>query len=217
VAKNQYLVKSFINELDVEESLSWINSINHNQVGDNHHVNEVGKLLNGSSYMFDISKTDLTKYVTSQQSGNNLMNVEVPKFIHDLVYKISNKLNIPSDNVFLQVIDMNKGGTIKPHYDVGIQGFINYKCNISIISENYSLNIENDVINIQAKDLYSFEASLYKHWTTNPFNTRRVLLSFGFILPYSILDRSSDEPRVRLSNRIQKYFQPNLENSKIIN
>jgi hypothetical protein len=210
VAKNKYLVKSFINDSDVEECLSWINTINHNQEGENHHVNEVAKMMNGSSYMFDISKTDLTKYVTSEQSGNNLTNQDVPKFIHDLVLRISKKLNIPSDNVFLQVIDMNKGGTIKPHYDVSVQGFINYKCNVSVISEDYSINIEEDVLNIQAKDLYSFEASLYKHWTTNPFSTRRVLLSFGYILPYSILNRSSNEPRVRLSNRIQKYFQSNL-------
>ena len=208
--KNQHLVKSFINNSDVEECLSWINTINHNQIGDNHHVNEVGKLLNGSSYMFDISKTDLTKYITCVQSGNNIIDVDVPKFIHDLVLRISNKLNIPSDNVFLQVVDMNKGGTIKAHYDNSIQGYITYKCNVSVLSEDYSLNIEEDVLNIQAKDLYSFEASLYKHWTTNPFNTRRVLLSFGYILPYSILNRSSDEPRVRLSNRIQKYFQSNL-------
>jgi len=210
VAKNQYLIKSFITDFNVEEILSWIKTISHNREGENHHVNEVAKMMNGSSYMFDISKTDLTKYVTSEQSGNNLMNQGVPQFILDLVLKISKKLNIPSNNVFLQVIDMNKGGTIKPHYDVSVQGFINYKCNVSVLSEDYSLNIGEDVMNIQAKDLYSFEASLYKHWTTNPFSNRRVLLSFGYILPYSILNRYDDEPRVRLSNRIQKYFQSNL-------
>jgi hypothetical protein len=51
-----------------------------------------------------------------------------------------------------------------------------------------------------------FEASLYKHWT-DEFSSRRVLLSFGFVLPYDALGRKSDEPRVRLSQRIEKYFQ----------
>lgn len=207
--KKHNLIKSFINQSDVDVCLSWINTIKNDKIGENNHVNEVAKMMNGKSYMFDISKTDLTKYVTSEQSGNNLIDSDVPQFIYDLVYKISKKLSIPSNNVFLQVIDMNKGGTIKPHYDVSVKGYINYKCNISVLSEDYSLNIEDDIVCIQAKDLYSFEASLYKHWTTNPFNNRRVLLSFGYILPYSVLNRSDNEPRVRLSNRIQKYFQMN--------
>jgi hypothetical protein len=55
--------------------------------------------------------------------------------------------------------------------------------------------------------MYCFEASLYKHWTPEPFNSRRVMLSFGFVLPYEALNRSEDDPRVRLSKRIERYFQ----------
>jgi len=54
--------------------------------------------------------------------------------------------------------------------------------------------------------MYCFEASLYKHWTKE-FKSRRVFLSFGFILPYKILGRTEDDPRVRLSKRIEKHFQ----------
>ena len=63
-----------------------------------------------------------------------------------------------------------------------------------------------DKIKIYETDLYGFEASLYKHWT-NEFNCRRVFLSFGFILPYEILNRDKNDPRIRLSKRIEKYFQ----------
>jgi hypothetical protein len=62
------------------------------------------------------------------------------------------------------------------------------------------------LINIQETDLYGFEASLYRHWT-NEFNSRRVFLSFGFIVPYSVVGRTETDPRVRLSQRISKYFQ----------
>ena len=66
--------------------------------------------------------------------------------------------------------------------------------------------IDKDSINIQQSDLYGFEASIYKHWT-NEFNSRRVFLSFGFIVPYNITGRNEDDPRIRLSKRIEKYFQ----------
>lgn len=101
---------------------------------------------------------------------------------------------------------MEKGGKITPHYDASINGFIIYKVNISILAENYNLYIDNVIMNINEKDLYSFEASLYKHWTEE-FNSRRILLSFGFILPYETLGRDINEPRIRLSERIKKYFQ----------
>jgi hypothetical protein len=54
--------------------------------------------------------------------------------------------------------------------------------------------------------LYCFEASLYKHWTEE-FNSRRVFLSFGFLVPYNVLGRNENDPRIRLSRRIENYFQ----------
>jgi hypothetical protein len=63
-------------------------------------------------------------------------------------------------------------------------------------------------MNINEGDLYCFEASLYKHWS-NEFNFNRILLSFGFVLKYSELGRNEYDHRVRLSNRIEKYFQKN--------
>jgi hypothetical protein len=101
---------------------------------------------------------------------------------------------------------MNKGGKINPHYDASINGYVNYKCNISVLSEDYDFFLDKEILKIQETDLYCFEASLYKHWT-NEFNSRRVFLSFGFILKYEDLGRDINDPRVRLSKRIEKYFQ----------
>jgi hypothetical protein len=101
---------------------------------------------------------------------------------------------------------MNKGGRIQPHYDAAIDGYINYKCNISVLSEDYKIFIDQSSPIIEQKDLYCFEASLYKHWTEE-FNLRRIFLSFGFLVPYNILGRSDNDPRVRLSRRIENYFQ----------
>jgi len=101
---------------------------------------------------------------------------------------------------------MKSGGKIKKHYDTTYPGFINYKCNISIKSENYTLFTGENKINIDENDLYCFEASLYPHWT-NEFKQDRIILSYGFGLDYQTLGRKIDDPRIRMSNRIFKYFQ----------
>jgi len=198
--------KKFITEDEVNQIVNWIDSVNHNGNDSNHHLTELSKTLNGKSYMFDISKTPLTNYITKFQSISDVSNETLPEFIYKIIDRISEEFNFPKDNIFLQSVDMNKGGKINPHYDASIDGYINYKCNISVLSEDYDFFIDKESINIEETDLYGFEASLYKHWT-NEFNSRRVFLSFGFILPYEILDRTENDPRVRLSKRIEKYFQ----------
>jgi hypothetical protein len=199
-------IKKFITKDEVNQIVNWIDSVNHNGNDSNHHLTEVSKTLNGKSYMFDISKTPLTNYITKFQSISDVSNENLPEFIYKIIDRISEEFNFPKDNVFLQSVDMNKGGKIKPHYDASIDGYVNYKCNISVLSEDYDLFLDKGYIKIQETDLYGFEASLYKHWT-NEFNSRRVFLSFGFILPYEILNRTENDPRVRLSKRIEKYFQ----------
>ena len=72
------------------------------------------------------------------------------------------------------------------------------------------ISVDKDVIKINEGDLYGFEASLYKHWT-NEFKSRRVFLSFGFILPYDVVGRTTTDVRVRLSKRIERYFQKTIE------
>jgi hypothetical protein len=156
--------------------------------------------------MFDISNTPLTNYITKFQSISDVSKEGLPSFIFNIIDRISEEFNFPKDNVFLQAVDMNKGGKINPHYDASIDGYVNYKCNISVLSEDYDLFLDKESVKIQETDLYGFEASLYKHWT-NEFNSRRVFLSFGFLLKYEDVGRTINDPRVRLSKRIEKYFQ----------
>jgi hypothetical protein len=198
--------KKFITNDEVTQIVNWIDSVNHIGNDSNHHLTELSKVLNGKSFIFDISNTPLTNYITKFQSISDVSQEPLPDFIYDIIDRISKEFNFPKDNIFLQAVDMNKGGKINPHYDASFDGYINYKCNISVLSNDYNFFIDNDSINVEQTDLYGFEASLYKHWT-NEFNSRRVFLSFGFVLKYEELGRNENDPRVRLSKRIEKYFQ----------
>lgn len=204
--KDYQIIRNFISQEEVNSILSWIESIDHNGIQANHHLTEIAKSLNGKSYIFDISKTKLTKYITQFQSISNASSDCIPEFIQNIIVRVSNQFNLPLENVFLQAVDMKKGGKIDPHYDAALDGYINYKCNISVVSENYNFYIDKNILSINPTDIYCFEASLFKHWT-EPFNTRRVFLSIGFIIPYSLVGRTESDPRVRLSKRIEKYFQ----------
>ena len=198
--------KKFITKDEVNQILNWIKSIDHEGNNSNHHLTELSKVLNGKSFIFDISNTPLTNYITKFQSVSDVSKEPLPNFIYNIIDRISENFNFPKDNIFLQVVDMKKGGKINPHYDASVDGYINYKCNISVLSENYDLFLDKDVISVEETDIYGFEASLFKHWT-NEFNSRRVFLSFGFLLLYENLGRNEDDFRVRLSKRIKKYFQ----------
>jgi hypothetical protein len=198
--------KNFITKDEANQIVQWIDSVNHTGDDSNYHLSELSKTLKGKSCIFDISNTTLTNYITKFQSISDVSNDPLPDFIHVIIDRISNELNLPKENVFLQAVDMNKGGKINPHYDASIDGYVNYKCNISILSEDYDFYVGDEVVNIQETDLYCFEASLYKHWT-NEFNSRRIFLSFGFVLTYEDLNRKITDPRVRLSKRIERYFQ----------
>ena len=204
---NHKIERKFLDSETIEKVVSYVNTINELVVLKDHHLKYLVSKLNGSSYMYDISKTELTNKLTKFQSGGYIVDEELPIVFTEIISKISGLLQLSTDNVFLQIVDMNKGGTISKHYDASYDGYINYKCNISIMSEDYDFCIDKETVNIGQSDMYCFEASLYKHWTPKTFASRRILLSFGFLLPYDELGRSAEDPRVRLSKRIEKYFQ----------
>jgi hypothetical protein len=204
--ENHKIIKNFISDDEVLQLVSWVDSLNPKDGDPNYHLSEISKSLNGKSCIIDISKNELTNYITNFQSVSKVSNQEIPQIIKTIFKRISEKNNLPLDNIFIQAVDMNKGGKIQPHYDASLDGYINYKCNISVLSEDYKIFIGDSSPVIEQKDLYCFEASLYKHWTEE-FNSRRVFLSFGFIVPYSVVGRTENDPRVRLSQRISKYFQ----------
>ena len=204
--ENYKIVKNFISDDEVKLIVDWVDSLNPEEGDPNYHLSEISKTLKGKSCIIDISKTEITNYITNFQSVSKVSKQEVPTIVKTIFKRISEENNLPLNNIFIQAVDMNKGGRIQPHYDASINGYINYKCNISVLSEDYKIFIDGSSPVIKQKDLYCFEASLYKHWTEE-FNSRRVFLSFGFIVPYHVLGRTHDNPRVRLSQRITKYFQ----------
>ena len=198
--------KNFITKDESNQIVNWLDSVNHTGNDSNYHLTELSKTLKGKSCIFDISNTPLTNYITKFQSISDVSDEPLPDFIYNIIDRISKEFNFPKDNVFLQAVDMNKGGKINPHYDASLDGYVNYKCNISVLSEDYDFFVDKEIAKIQQTDLYAFEASLYKHWT-NEFNSRRVFLSFGFVLKYEEVGRNTSDARVRLSRRIEKYFQ----------
>ena len=205
-SENYKIVKNFISDDEVNLIVDWVDSLNPEDGDPNYHLSEISKTLKGKSCIIDISNTELTNYITNFQSVSKVSNQGIPPIIKTIFKRISEENNLPLNNIFIQAVDMKKGGRVQPHYDASLDGYINYKCNISVLSEDYKIFIDGSSPIIEQKDLYCFEASLYKHWTEE-FNSRRVFLSFGFIVPYSVVGRTENDPRVRLSRRISKYFQ----------
>jgi hypothetical protein len=204
---NHKIVREFLDKESKESIIKYIDNINEKVVINDHHLKYLVDKLKGMSYMYDISKTELTGKLTYFQSGGYVMTEDLPTVFHELIDKFSKSFNLSKEHTFLQIVDMNEEGFIGKHYDASYDGFINYKCNVSVLSEDYDFCIGDEIISVKESDLYCFEASLYKHWTPKPFSSRRILLSFGFLVPYANLGRSSLDPRVRLSKRIEKYFQ----------
>jgi hypothetical protein len=205
-SKNHKIIKNFISDDEVNLIVDWVDSLNPEDGDPNYHLSEISKTLKGKSCIIDISNTKLTNYITNFQSVSKVLQQDIPQIIKTIFKRISEKNNLPLDNIFIQAVDMNKGGRVQPHYDASLDGYINYKCNISVLSEDYKIFIGDSSPVIEQKDLYCFEASLYKHWTEE-FNSRRVFLSFGFLVPYHVLGRDKNDPRVRLSRRIERFFQ----------
>lgn len=204
--ENSKIIKQFISKDEQLELVKFVNTLSYQSSISNKHIKEVAVKLNGNSFMFDITKTEISNHLSTFQSNSNIIDIQLPEIIYSIIDRISNTLNINKDNIFLQIISMNSGGSIHPHYDSSVDGYINYKCNISVVSNNYNLYVDKDTMNIDELDLYCFESSLYKHWT-DKFSSERVLLSFGFALEYEDLDRDINDYRVRLSKRINHYFQ----------
>lgn len=198
--------KKFITKDESNQIIEWLDSVNHTGNDSNYHLSELSKKIKGKSCIFDISNTPLTNYITKFQSISDVSLEPLPDFLHNIIDRTIKEFKLPKDNIFLQAVDMNKGGKINPHYDASIDGYVNYKCNISVLSEDYDFFVGDEIAKIEETDLYCFEASLYKHWT-NEFNSRRIFLSFGFILKYEDVNREINDPRIRLSQRIGKYFQ----------
>lgn len=201
------IIENFITPLEQTEILNYLKTININSNVSNKHIKEISDSLNGFVIMHDFTRTEISSYVSSFQSDNNLV-LNIPKIFYDLKDRIAETLNLSKYNVFVQIIKMKKGGQIKSHYDTGWLNHITYKCNICAKGEDdYIIHLDDiDSKKIKELSLYSFSANLYKHHV-DVYNSERVLLSYGFIIPCEELGYSKDDARIRMANRIVKYYQ----------
>jgi hypothetical protein len=204
---NLKVIDNFISEQEKEEIYHWAKSYEKPNVEiENCHIKEINDAINGFSVLCDLSKTEVSQCISKYQ-GDATTIEKVPDIIHELTKKISNELNLNSDNTFVQLIVMGKGGCVKPHYDAGMPNYITYKCNVCISSpKDDIIHVDKDKLIVNEKSLYCFEANLAKHWACKS-ESERIMLSYGFIVPYADLGWEADSPRVRLSNRIWKSFQ----------
>lgn len=174
----------------------------------NEHIKSINDEINGFAILCNLTNTEVSKIVANFQGDNTIVE-EIPDVFKNISDKISEELKISSEHVFVQLIKIKAGGRVKTHYDAACPGYITYKCNLVIDGpEIDSVFVDQEEFNITNGDLYCFEASLYKHWV-NQCDKDRILISYGFILPYSDLNWDENSPRIRLSNRLWKYFQEN--------
>ena len=94
---NHVLYKDFLDRQTQQEIIDYVDTINENFVLTDHHLKYLISKINGKSYMYDLSKTDLTSKMTLFQSGGYVMKDELPNVFHILLNKIADKLALPKD------------------------------------------------------------------------------------------------------------------------
>ncbi len=93
--------KNFITKDEANQIVQWIDSVNHTGDDSNYHLSELSKTLKGKSCIFDISNTPLTNYIAKFQSISDVSNDPLPDFIHVIIDRISNELNLPKNESVL--------------------------------------------------------------------------------------------------------------------
>lgn len=170
----------------------------------NEHIKKVNEQSNGYSFLYDISRTKESSYISKFQ-GDDTVVESCPSFFLEISKRISSCLNINDSHSFVQFIYVGKNGQVRPHYDAAIPGYVTYKCNLQIKGKTI-VNVDKTEFQVKDCDLYCFEASLYKHWIREN-EEDMVIVSYGFLLPYGETKWTEDSPRVRMSNKIFKFFQ----------
>jgi len=205
---NFKIIEDFITMQEREEIINYGNIQKDVSIDEitNVHVKTISEQLKGISILCDLTSTELSKAVSTYQSGGVSVDC-IPQIFHDIKDRIANRIDIKKDHVFFQYLGLRPGGHVAPHYDAAFPGYITYKCNVTVCGpEIDEIHVHKDVFKFPERSLYCFEANLYKHWAT-ACDTKRIILSYGFILPYADLGWTEDAPRVRLSNKIWNSFQ----------
>lgn len=203
---NLKIHSNFITEAEAEIIKNYGNEfVDHESKINNEDIRMVNEQTNGWSVACDLTKTEPSQKVSFYQ-GDATNLAQVPQFFMDLADRIATTLVIDQSHVFFQYIHLGTGGKVLSHYDLGLPGYITYKCNVFVDGpEEDSLSVDKINVPLKKYDLYCFEASLFRH---SMESTRyiRTHLSYGFLLPYQDLGWSENDPRVRLSQKIWRKF-----------
>lgn len=193
---------NFITPNERQEIIEYIRSyqVDENVEIGNERVRYLTTQLKGYSTTYDFTKTELSQKIANLQSDNRRLE-EVPPLLHNLMDRASDLFNVKDDHVFVQGLFMGNGGRASPHYDAGIPGYITYKCNVVVKGpENDVIHVDKQKFVLNELDIYAFESNLYKHWMDA--GEERIVLSYGFIVPYADLGVDPNSPRIRLSDKI---------------
>lgn len=204
---NIHLIDEFISPEEQALVLHFIQQykLPQTQVINNIHINTLVSGLKGSSLSHNFSNSKESKEIARYQGSNEINQID--KIFLTIRDRIVSRLNITTRHSFLQIVQSKSGGEVRPHYDANVEGFINFKCNLCIEGSSYKFYVDTfPLLPVRERTLYTFEASLFKHWT-DKFEDDRIILSYGFLLPYEDLNWRENDPRIRLSNRINKYLQ----------
>jgi len=176
------------------------------QVDGNEHVRTTNAAINGHSVLYDLSNTPVSSEIADMQGGSTVESHSDTPIHHEVVVeRIRELTGITATDYFVQLINIGVGGRVIPHYDIPIDGYVTYKCNI-VLAGRHKIYVNKDPLTAMPGDMYCFEASLYKHWlNSHPINIK--IASYGFMIKYEDLGRSLDDPRVRMSRRILKYVK----------
>jgi hypothetical protein len=204
---NFKLIKDFISTTEQTEVLNY-GELQQDVVYENIeniHVKAVNEQIKGSSITCDMTGTEISKAAAKYQ-GDTTCVPFVPELFYNIKDRISNEIGINKEHVFFQFLQLKSGGAVPMHYDVSAPGYITYKCNIPVIGpETDEVYIDKSIFSFPMLSLYCFEANLYKHWA-NACAQKRIILSYGFIVPYADLGWKESDGRVRLSNKLWKIF-----------
>lgn len=201
---NFKLINDFISGAEKLEIKSF-NFVNKMDKIKNEHIKRLNEETYGCSALYDFSNTELTRYIGGFQGDATKID-EAPEIYYEIGKRIGDTLNLNQDHMFFQYIIVGPGGKVAPHYDAGVPGYATYKCNICVEGpKDDPIHVYKNSYHLNAGDLYCFEANMFKHWLPAG-ETKRVHLSYAFIIPNADLGWSEDHPKIRLANRIWKNF-----------
>ncbi len=208
-------IQDFISTEEQNEIIHWARTQDlPTETVENEHVKAVHTSIDGFSVLHNFTKTDIATYISKFQGDSRQID-SVPEVLSNIRDRIAKKFSLDASHTFVQLIVMGKEGYVTTHYDAGIDGYITYKCNMNVVGpDEDTVYIDTTKITVRPKELYAFEANLFKHWVST-CGEERIVLSYGFLVPYADLEWELDDPRIRMAQRIAKKFMSGYSSSSL--